>query len=87
MVSKAPPPSSRQPAGVPSSGSGKYIAIAVVLLLLIGGAVVWKLTQKPSGPIVTVVDASAPIPTFSVRNPDDDIPPPEVIPDAGPDAG
>jgi hypothetical protein len=86
MQSKAPPPSSRHPAGVPSSGSAKFIVAAFVLIGLIGAAVAWKVCQRPPGPIVTIIDA-APPPTFSGRNPDDDVPPPPVIPDAGPDAG
>jgi hypothetical protein len=85
MASKPPPPSSRQPAGVPASGGGKYVALAVVLLGIIGAAVGWKVCQKPPTPIV-VVDAG-PTPTFSARNLDDDIPLPPPVEDAGPDAG
>ena len=80
MVSKAPPP------GVPSGGSAKYVVIAVALLLVIGGAVAWKLSQTPPPPPVVVIDA-APPPTFTGRNPDDDIPLPPPVEDAGPDAG
>ncbi len=86
MASKAPPPSSRQPAGVPASGGGKYVALAVVLLGVIGAAVGWKMCQKPPTPPVIVVDAG-PVPTLSARNLDDDIPLPPPIEDAGPDAG
>lgn len=85
MASQAPPPSS--PAGVPSSGGAKYIVIAVVLLGLIAGGVVWKLSQKPepSSPIV-VVDAGPPQPIVSGgRNLDDDIPLPAPVEDAGPE--
>ncbi|HVJ89520.1 MAG TPA: AgmX/PglI C-terminal domain-containing protein [Labilithrix sp.] len=82
MSSNAPPPSSRQPAGVPSSGSGKYVVLAVVLLGLIGAAVAWKMSQKPPTPQIVYVDA-APPPTFAGRNPDEDVPPPPPIEDAG----
>lgn len=83
MASKAPPPSS--PAGVPSSGGAKYVVVAVALLGLIGAAVAWKMCQQPPPPIV-VIDA-APPPTFTGRNPEEEIPLPPSIPDAGPDAG
>jgi hypothetical protein len=80
------PQSSLGPTGIPPSGNGKYIAIALLLLGLIGAAIVWKLTQKPPPPI-TVVDAGEPDakPTITVR--DDDIPLPPEVPDAGPDGG
>ncbi|MBX3208627.1 MAG: AgmX/PglI C-terminal domain-containing protein [Labilithrix sp.] len=84
MASKAPPPSS--PAGVPSSGSGKYVVVAVVLLGLIGAVVAWKTSQSPPVPPVIYVDA-APPPTFTGRNPDDDVPLPPPVEDAGSDAG
>lgn len=85
MASKPPP--SLAPTGVPPSGNGKYIAIALILLLLIGGLAVWKLTQKPPEPVVVVVDAGPPPPKPTGRNPDDDVPPPPPIEDAGPEAG
>lgn len=84
MASKAPPPS--KPAGVPPSGNGKFIAIALVLVGLIGAAIAWKKCQpEPLPPPPPVVDAGPPINTG--RNPEDDIPLPPVIEDAGPDAG
>jgi len=86
MVSKAPPPSSKQPAGVPSSGGALYVVIALVLLALIGGAVAWKMCQKPDTPPQLVIDAGPP-PIRSGRNPDDDVPLPPPVEDAGPDAG
>ena len=86
MVSKAPPPSSRA-AGVPPSGNGKYIAIAVVLLGIIGAAIAWKTCQPPPPPPPPpVVDAGPPVKTTG-RNPEDDIPLPPPVEDAGPDAG
>lgn len=81
MASQAPPPSS--PAGVPSSGSGKYIVIAVVLLGFVGGAVAWKLSQSPPPPPVVYIDAAPPPPVNTGRNPDEDIPLPPPVEDAG----
>lgn len=87
MASKAPPPpSSRQPAGVPSGGGGKYVAVAVGLLGLVGAAVAWKTCQKPPEPTVLYIDA-APPPTFAGRNLDDDVPPPAPVEDAAPTTG
>jgi hypothetical protein len=83
MASQAPPPSS--PAGVPSSGGAKYVVIAIILLGLIAGAVVWKLSQKPEPPPVLVLDAGPPPTIVSGRNLDDDIPLPPTIEDAGPE--
>jgi hypothetical protein len=84
MASKAPPPS--KPAGVPPSGNGKFIAIALVLVGLIAAAVAWKKCQPPAPPPpVPVVDAGPPVNTG--RKPEDDIPLPPPIEDAGPDAG
>jgi hypothetical protein len=59
----------------------------VLLLAAIGGLVFWKLSQKPpEGPVVVnLPDASAP--PRPTKNPDDDIPPPAPVEDAGPDAG
>jgi hypothetical protein len=75
------------PAGVPPSGNGKYIALVVLLLGLVGGLVWWKKSQTVPDPIVEkIVDAGPPVrPTG--RNPDDDIPLPPAIEDAGPDSG
>jgi len=85
MASKAPPPSS--PAGVPSSGGGKYVVIAVLLLGGIGAAVAVKTCQKPEPPPIVYIDAAPPV-VPSGRNPDDDVPLPPPIEDAGPeDAG
>lgn len=87
MASQPPPRSSKAPAGVPSGGSGKYVVVALLLLGVIGGAVVWKLSQKPPEPQVLVIDAAAPPPTFTGRNPEDDVPLPPPVEDAGGDAG
>lgn len=59
---------------------------AVALVGLVGAAVAWKTCQKPPAPTVLYVDA-APPPTFTGRNPDDDVPLPPPVEDAGPDAG
>jgi hypothetical protein len=80
----APKPS-LPPSGVPSSG-GKYVVVAIALLAVIGAAVAWRMCQKPPPPTVIVVDA-APPPTVSGRNPEDDIPLPPPVIDAGPDGG
>jgi hypothetical protein len=84
MADKAPPPSA--PAGVPPSGNGKYIVIALLLLGGIGGIIAWKMSQKPpEPPIVTqIVDAGPPP---KPKNTDDDIPLPPPVEDAGTDAG
>ena len=86
MASK-PPPSTGAPAGVPPSGNGKFVVLAVLLLGAVGGLIAWRSCQKPPEPVtvnVPVADAAPPPPT---RNPDDDIPLPPPVPDAGNDAG
>jgi hypothetical protein len=87
MTPKAPPPSIRGPTGVPSGGSGKYVAVALLLLLGIVGLIVWKLKAEPEKPVAVVpsVGNSAPPPPTNPRI--DDIPPPPPVPDAGPDTG
>lgn len=83
MASNAPPPTqSLPPAGVPPSGNGKYIAIAVLLLGVVGAAVALKLSQKPPAPTVVYADA-APPPKPTGRDPNDDVPPPPPVEDAG----
>lgn len=84
MVSKAPPPS--KPAGVPPSGNGKYIAIALVLVGLIAAAIAWKKCTPAPPPPPPIVDAGPP-PKPTGRNPDDDVPPPPPVEDSGVDAG
>ena len=76
----------RAPAGVPPSGNGKFIVLALLLFCVIGGLVYWKLTQKPPEPIVLGPPDAGPPPRPS-KNIDDDIPPPPPTEDAGPDAG
>ena len=85
MAPKAPPPSMRPPAGVPPSGNGKFIVLAVLLLGVIGAIVAFKTCQKPPEPVVVVPDAGPP-PKPSQKI-DEDIPPPPPIEDAGADAG
>lgn len=75
----------RAPAGVPPSGNGKFIVLALLLVGVIAAVVLWKTCQGPDKPPVLVVDAG-PIPNPSKKI-DDDIPPPPVVEDAGPDAG
>jgi len=84
MTSKAPSPSAPPP-GVPSSGGAKYVVVALLLLVGIGGAVAWKMSQGPARPDVMYIDASAPPPP-SGRNLDDDVPPPPPVEEAK-DAG
>jgi len=80
MASKPPPPSSRAPAGVPPSGNGKFIALALLLVGGIGAVIAWKSCQKPPEPIIVVPDAGPP--PRPTKNLDDDIPPPPPVEDA-----
>jgi hypothetical protein len=84
MSPSTPPPSK---AGIPpSGGNGKYIAVAVVLLLGMGGLAYWKLGQSPPPPPPPIPTAS--VATTATGNPKiDDVPPPPPVEDAGPDVG
>jgi hypothetical protein len=85
MAPKAPTPSMRAPAGVPPSGNGKFIALALLLLGVIAAVIAWRSCQKPADPIVVIQDAGPPPrPSKTV---DEDIPPPVAIEDSGVDAG
>jgi hypothetical protein len=82
MSSAGPPSQSGEPS---SGGHGTYIAIAVLLLVGIGGIVAWKLTNKPPPPTKTVVSAapavsSAPVSTALI----DEVPLPPPVEEAGP---
>ena len=84
-MSSAPPPSA--PHGVPSSGgNGKYIAVALFLLLGMGGIAFWKFgggtTPTPQPSVTSSVPTSS-VPTAHL----DDVPPPPPTEDAGPDTG
>ncbi len=82
-MNSTPPPSN---AGVPSGGNGTYIAVAVVLLLGIGGLVAYKLkgSEQPQAKPVAIASASATAtPHF---DPTDSIPPPPPVEDASVDA-
>jgi hypothetical protein len=85
-MSSLPPPSS--PQGVPQSGNGKYIAVAVLLLLGIGALLVWKLRggedPKPPPPPIPTASVSATTTSTALV---DFVPPPPPEPDAGPDTG
>jgi hypothetical protein len=81
MASKAPPPPSSPPAGVPS-GNGKFIVLAVVLLGGIGAIIAWKRSQKAPDPIVLAPDAGAFAPPKASQRIDDDIPLPPAVEDA-----
>lgn len=86
MASKAPPPSSMRPAqGVPSGGNGKFILLAVLLVGVIVAVVAWKSCQKPADPVLVYAEAG--VPPIPTKNPDEDIPPPPVVEEAGVDAG
>lgn len=82
-MSSLPPPSK---SGVPSSGgNGKYIAIALILLLGMGGIAFWKLRGQPEPPkpvptVVATVASSAPTSALI-----DDVPPPPPVVEAGPE--
>jgi hypothetical protein len=83
MASK-PPPSLGPPAGVPASGNGKYVALAVLLLGGVGALIAWKSCQTPVEPVVVNVPVDAAPPPK--RDLDDEIPLPPPIEDSGPDA-
>jgi len=88
MASKASPPSSSRPPGVPDSGGSKFVILAVALLGLMGAVVVWKMSQKPSDPPAIVGVDAAPSPVHSGRNLDEDVPPPPPVEETRePDAG
>ncbi|CAN5252927.1 hypothetical protein BH09MYX1_BH09MYX1_42940 [soil metagenome] len=80
-------PPSAPPPGVPSSGgNGKYVIVAVILLLGMGGLAYWRLhtpdDPKPN-PIPTASVTGTPTNTGLV----DFVPPPPDEPDSGPDTG
>ena len=89
MSVKPPPPSTGAPAGVPPSGNGKFVVIAVLLVgAMIAAGIYLKMcrtTDGPPGPL-PVADASPP-PKPTGRDPNDDIPPPPPSEDAGHDSG
>lgn len=81
-MSSVPPPSQ---SGVPSSGSnGMYIALALVLLLGIGGLVAWRVTSKPdpTPPPKVATPVSSLSPTTNALI--DEVPLPPPIIEAGP---
>jgi hypothetical protein len=71
--------------GVPPSGNGKYIVIALLLLAMIGGAIAWKMSQKPPEPVT--INLPPPDAAPPKKPVDDDIPLPPPVEDAGSDAG
>ena len=93
MASNAPPPPSAD--GVPSSGGGKYLILALALLGSIAGIVAWKLSRPAPSPQILSVDAAAPLASQSPapkaantgRNLDDEVPLPPPVEDAGPSDG
>jgi hypothetical protein len=81
-MSSIPPPSQ---AGVPSGGNGKYIAVALLLLVGIGGLVIYKVTQSPDVPKPVVVPPPSASTNDLSQSRMDDVPPPPPE-DAGGDA-
>lgn len=86
MASKPPPSSSLRPAAGVPSGNGKFIALAVLLLGIIGAVIAWKSCQKPPEPIV-LAPPDAGIPPKPSATIDEDIPPPAPVEDAAVEAG
>lgn len=83
------PTPSLAPQGVPpSGGNGKYIAVALLLLLGIGALLYWKVFSGPD-PVKPV--ATTPIPSVTTPPTNtgliDFVPPPPEEPDSGPDTG
>lgn len=78
-MSSVPPPSQ---SGVPSGGNGTYIAVAVLLLLGIGGILAWQLTQKhpatPPPPIASVTASASSSPVSTALIDEVPLPPPVV---------
>ena len=83
MASQPPSPSMRVPAGVPPSGSGKYVFIALLLVGAIAATIAWKRCQSTALPPTSSSTPDASLPPAPSRNSDDDIPLPPVIEDAG----
>lgn len=74
-----------------SGGSGKYVAVAAVLLLGIGALLVWRFALNKPEP-VAVIPTASPVTSGSgtaapVDPRIDDIPPPPPIVDSGPETG
>ena len=71
------PPASVPPSGVPGGsggGSGPYVAVAVVLVVVMGGLLCWK--YKQSGQTPPPVASVQPPPSETVARPHLDAPPP-----------
>ena len=77
-------PSTPPPAGLPS-GNAKYLAGAVLMLVVVGSVIGWKKCQREVTPPPPADSGTAYVPP--PRNTDDDIPLPPAIEDAGPDTG
>lgn len=80
MSASTPPP----PA---SSGHGKFIAVAVLLLLGIAFIVAWRFLDVPSSGPTARVDAASSATVAPIDTRVDDVPPPPPVEDAGPDSG
>ena len=77
MNSITPPPT--------GGGNGKYVVVVLLLLGGIGGLWCWRSNGTTQQIVIHAPDANAPVPINNHL--DDDVPPPPVIPDAGPDTG
>jgi len=87
-MSQNAPHSSVAPAGVPG-GNGKYIIVAVLLLLGIGALVLWKFVLNKPEQQATLTAPSGSLGAPSITAPtnpklDDVPPPPPPLPEAGP---
>jgi hypothetical protein len=84
------PPSSKAPAGVPSSGTGKYVAVALLLLVGIGVILVWKfvLNKPQEQAVIPPPPPSSATETQKSSNPlIDEVPLPPPVVDSGPETG
>jgi hypothetical protein len=84
-MSNQPTPSMGPPAGLASSGNGKYVVVVVLLMAAIGGLLAWRScgTQQPTAqqtPMISKFDA-APTP-----HDDDNVPPPPPPDEPAPSA-
>jgi hypothetical protein len=71
----------------PNPGTGRNIAVIVLLAAAMAGLFLWKSCQSEPEPVAPAPSSSSPV--VSARPPPEqpDIPPPPAIPDATPDTG
>ena len=80
------PPSSLRPV-TPNPGTGRNIAVIVLLAAAMAGLFLWKSCQSEPEPVAPAPSASSPVVTARPPPENPDIPPPPVIPDATADTG